>query len=333
MEGRQKAIGSMEPYAVREFRNADLRWLIHRQLYLRAIDVLQLEYTVLGQYAGQFRRIPSMLFEHDVYFQSIARRLPFMTGIVEQLNARWEYLRSLRYELRLLPKADRVQVCSQDNADYLESFLPALKGRIDGNYRAGINTSLAEFRGSGREPFTLLFLGSFRHLPNQEALNWFIQNVYPKVQAKEPRVRLMIIGSDPPPRHSLPADSSIELVGFVEDVRQPLLQYSVFLCPILSGSGVRVKLLEAFAAGIPVVSTRLGAEGLASKDGEICALADDPDAFAEKTLDLIRNPVEAEAMARRAREHVVNQRDMPRMTEQLVECYRAEVGRMRATSP
>ncbi len=333
MEGRQKAIGSMEPYAVREFRNADLRWLIHRQLYLRGIDVLQLEYTVLGQYAGEFRRIPSILFEHDVYFQSIARRLPFMTGMMEGLNARWEYLRSLRYELRLLPKADRVQVCSKDNADYLGSCLPALKGRIDGSYRAGIDTSLYEFRATSREPFTLLFLGSFRHLPNQEALNWFLQNVYPKVQAKEPRVRLMIIGSDPPPRHSLPADPSIELVGFVKDVRQPLLQYSVFLCPILSGSGVRVKLLEAFAAGIPVVSTRLGAEGLASQDGEICALADDPQEFAEKTLALVRNPEGAEAMAKRAREHVVNQRDMRGMTARLVECYQAEVGRMRTISP
>jgi len=332
MEGRQKAIGSLEPYAVREFRNADLRWLIHRQLFLHHIDVLQLEYTVLGQYAGQFRRIPSILFEHDIYFQSIARRLPFMTGLFERLNARWEYLRSLRYELRLLPKADRVQVCSKDNAQYIESFLPALKGRIDDNYRAGIDTSLYEFRGTGREPFTLLFLGSFRHLPNQEALNWFIKSVYPKIQASEPRVKLMIIGSDPPPRHSLPADASIDLVGFVEDVREPLLRYSVFLCPILSGSGVRVKLLEAFAAGIPVVSTRLGAEGLASKDGEICALADDPDAFAEKTLSLVRNQEQSEAMARRAREHVISQRDMLQMTQRLLECYQAEVRRMRSGS-
>jgi glycosyltransferase involved in cell wall biosynthesis len=331
MEGRQKAIGSMEPYAVREFRNADLRWLIHRQLYLRRIDVLQLEYTVLGQYAGQFRHIPSILFEHDVYFQSIARRLPFMTGALEQLNARWEYLRSLRYELRLLPKADRVQVCSKDNADYLESFLPVLKGRVDDGYRAGIDTSLYDFRESGREPFTLLFLGSFRHLPNQEALNWFVKNVYPKIRAAEPRAKLTIIGSDPPPRHSLPADASIELVGFVEDVRAPLLRYSVFLCPILSGSGVRVKLLEAFAAGIPVVSTRLGAEGLASSDGEICALADDPDAFAAKTLELIENPSAAEAMARRAREHVVRNRDMRVMTERLVECYETEVAEKRAS--
>ncbi len=60
----------------------------------------------------------------------------------------------------------------------------------------------------------------------------------------------------------------------MEDVREPLSRYAVFVCPILSGSGMRVKLLEAFAAGIPVVSTTLGAEGLTSKDGDICALAD-----------------------------------------------------------
>ena len=65
----------------------------------------------------------------------------------------------------------------------------------------------------------------------------------------------------------------LEMLGFVEDVREPLARYAVFVCPILSGSGVRVKLLEAFAAGIPVVSTTVGAEGLARKDGEFCALA------------------------------------------------------------
>src|SRR5262249_48399568 len=80
IERKQKAIGSIEPHAIREFRNRDLAWLIHRQIYTKKIDVLQLEYTVLGQYAGGFQRIPTILFEHDVYFQSIARRLPFMRG-------------------------------------------------------------------------------------------------------------------------------------------------------------------------------------------------------------------------------------------------------------
>jgi glycosyltransferase involved in cell wall biosynthesis len=119
------------------------------------------------------------------------------------------------------------------------------------------------------------------------------------------------------------------MIGFVENVREPLMRYSLFVCPILAGSGVRVKLLEAFAAGIPVVSTRLGAEGLADEDGKICALADDPAAFAGHVVRLLRHPEEAEALARRARAEVVAKRDMQAMTERLVESYRDQVSRMR----
>ena len=115
---------------------------------------------------------------------------------------------------------------------------------------------------------------------------------------------------------------NIELRGFVEDVREPLGRYAVFVCPILSGSGMRVKLLEAFAAGIPVVSTRLGAEGLAGKDGEICSLAADPLEFAQKIVELFDDGEKARELACRARERVVATRDMRVLTERLVESYR-----------
>ena len=82
-------------------------------------------------------------------------------------------------------------------------------------------------------------------------------------------------------------------------------------------------MLEAFAAGIPVVSTRLGAEGLTAKDGEICALADDPGEFADKILELFANAEKARALAERARAHVVKTRDMAVLTRNLVESYRA----------
>jgi glycosyltransferase involved in cell wall biosynthesis len=93
---------------------------------------------------------------------------------------------------------------------------------------------------------------------------------------------------------------------------------------------VRVKLLEAFAAGIPVVSTRLGAEGLADKDGELCALADHAASFASHIVKLLRDPESAALMAERARAEVVAKRDMRMMTERLVDCYWATVKKMRA---
>ena len=323
MEGQPKGFGSILPFSVREFANADLEWLLHRQMFLHDIDVLQLEYTALGQYSGDFSRLACVLFEHDVYFQSIGRGLARTPGAVRKSKAAFEYLRALRYELSILPKFDRIQICSPENRDYLLSFLPELRNKLDDN-RAGIATSRYQFRPDGREPETMLFLGSFRHLPNQEALDWFVRKALPGILKRSPAARLVIVGAEPPPRHSLPdLPGSIELRGYVEDVREPLGRYAVFVCPILSGSGMRVKLLEAFAAGIPVVSTRLGAEGLTASDGEICALADDPAEFADKILELFANVEKARALAERAREHVVKTRDMAVLTRNLVESYRA----------
>jgi glycosyltransferase involved in cell wall biosynthesis len=318
---------------VREFGNPDLEWLLHRQIYLHNIDVLQLEYTVLAQYSADFHRLACVLFEHDVYFQSIGRGLPGTPGAIRKSKAAFEYLRALRFELSNVAKFDRVQICSPENRDYLLSFLPELKGKLDDN-RAGIATSRYEFRPDGREPETMLFLGSFRHLPNQEALDWFTRQVLPRVLKQSPGARLVIVGAEPPARHSLPNfPENIELRGFVDDVREPLGRYAVFVCPILSGSGMRVKLLEAFAAGIPVVSTRVGAEGLSSSDGEICSLADDPGEFADKIIELFAAPEKARALAVKARERVVKTRDMAVLTRQLVDSYRAVLRAKRLTNP
>ncbi len=329
MQGLQKALGSIVPHAVREFSNDDLRWAIHRTILLNRIDVLQLDYTNMGQYAAHFRQIPSVLFEHDIYFQSVGRQLPKMSGTFRKISATFEYLRAIRFELRMLPHLDRIQVCSRENRDYLLSFLPQLAGKIEDGLRAGIDTSRYEFRTDNREQDTLLFLGSFRHIPNQEALNWFVHHVYPLVITQRPSARLIIIGADPPPPHSLPALPNIELIGYVDDVRAPFRDYAVFLCPILSGSGVRVKLLEAFSAGIPCVSTTLGAEGLAREDGGICALADTPEAFAAKIIYLLDHPDEARAMAIRARQEVVDNWDMAQLTRRLEQSYRRAVEKMR----
>lgn len=323
MSGQPSSFASAIPAAVREFSNPDLEWMIHRTLFLHKLDVLQLEYTNMGQYTADFRQIACVLFEHDVFFQSIGRGLPSMPAF-KKFKASWEYLRALRFELKLLPTLDRVQTCTAENKRYLLSFLPGLKNRIDDHVRAGIDVSEYGFEPCDREPCSMLFLGSFRHSPNTAALNWFLRNVMPHVLRKSPDAKLLVIGSDPPPVHTIPTyGGAVEILGFVPDIHEPMRRASVFVCPILSGSGIRVKLLEAFACGIPVVSTRVGAEGLGDKDGTNCRLADTPEAFAQAILDLFEKPGEAEAMARRAREHVLANHNMPRMARELEQSYRS----------
>lgn len=318
---RDRRWGSPKPHSVREFFLRDLDWLVHRQIYLRAIDILQIEYANMGQYAADYRRLVTCVFEHDIYFQTVGRFLRQRRGL-SALQAAFEYVRALPWELKMLRGVDRIQVCTDENRDYLISFDDRLAPKIDTGLRAGIQVANYPFQSGGRDEHTMLFLGSFRHLPNRQALNWFVRDVLPLVLRERPGAKLRVVGSDPPPRHVLPPlGDAMEVVGFLPDVRVALRQAAVFVCPILSGSGVRVKLLEAFASGIPCVSTYVGAEGLARRDGEFCRLADDPAGFAQRIVELFDRP--DLGMVERARREVETNWDMAVITARLVESYRA----------
>jgi len=327
--GSPRASASILPRAVREFAIEDLAWLIHRQILKHSIDVVQLEYTPLAQYAGDFRRLVCALFEHDVYFQSIARSWPYLIGAVAKAKAAIEYLRALYFETRVLRKLDLVETCSQENLSYLLSYLPELRKKAAAGLRAGLNVSQYPFQVDNREPGTLLFVGSFRHQPNQSALNWFASEVFPLILKQRPDARLVVVGSDPPPPHVLPSLERIELLGSVGDIREPLSRFAVFICPVLSGSGVRVKLLEAFACGIPVVSTSLGAEGLGVRNGETCLLADAPARFAAAVLRLLDDPALGKQLALAARRHVEQNWDIVSATERLLQSYHTALEKKR----
>jgi GT2 family glycosyltransferase len=322
---------TLVPHAIREFTDNEFAWAVDRTVYLKKVDIVQIDYTVLGHYAAAYRYVPCILFEHDVFFQSLWRGMRAgrfsYSGIIE-------YLRMLRYELRLWKRVARVQVCSAVNANYVLSYAPELHKRIDTNLRAVIDTTKYRVADALREPKTMLFIGSFRHTPNVDALNWFADRVLPSVLAAEPEAELVVIGSDlPASLNRLKERRGIEMLGFVADIRAALERYSVFVCPILSGSGIRVKLLEAFASGIPVVSTRVGAEGLAWISGEICEIADSPDDFAAAILCLFSDCGYAAVLAARAREMVIKQHGAAETAHRLEAAYRTEVMRRRSPRP
>jgi glycosyltransferase involved in cell wall biosynthesis len=318
---------TLDPYGVREFAFRDFAWLLHRTIYTKDIDVVQLEYTSLGQYAGEYKHIPCILFEHDIAFQALRRRIR-AAGATRRLLL--EYVRMRLYEPKLLRRVARVQVCTRAGADFLQHLVPRLKGRIDWNVRAGIDVCKYNFVLNERETDTLLFVGSFRHLPNRYALTWFVEEVLPIIVRSRPGTVLVVVGSDPPQSDAVWINHPhVRVLGAVTDVRSPLERYCVFVCPVRSGSGVRVKLLEAFACGIPAVSTSIGAEGLTSRSGEICELADTPVTFAAATLKLLQDGDYRTALAERARRMVERDRNSRDAASRLEATYRAEVNRLR----
>jgi GT2 family glycosyltransferase/glycosyltransferase involved in cell wall biosynthesis len=332
MTGQPQAAFSLRPGAVTEFSNGDLEWMLQRTILNEKIDVVQIEYTNMGQYGCEFRHILSTIFEHDIYFQSIQRQMRSNPSLLFRIPAMVEYLKSIHWELHMLPRFDLIQTCTKVNSKYLVEMSPRLATKVVAGLRAAIRLdgkpNLAPRKGN-----TLLFVGGFRHVPNLEALQWFFDDVVPILKSRGVEFQVLAIGQDPPPSYAFAhSEGILELAGFRENLSEDLQTASVFLCPILSGSGVRVKLLEAFSYGIPVVSTIIGAEGLAEQDKQYCRLAASAEDYATAIEELLKNRDEASAMARRAYDYVQAEWSAERVIERLAAEYRKRLEAKRLTS-
>ena len=143
----------------------------------------------------------------------------------------------------------------------------------------------------GRQPETLLFVGNFRHAPNIDGLRFLVQQVVPALRADRPNAELLVVGAYPPMEvETLCHQPGVNLLGMVPEIREVMARYALFLCPIFSGSGVRVKILEAFAAGMPVISTPLGVEGLDVVDGQELLLVSNARQFVSAIIELLEHP-------------------------------------------
>lgn len=135
------------------------------------------------------------------------------------------------------------------------------------------------------------FIGSFDHYPNIEGVQWYLRHVHPLVVRRVPRYRLKVIGRGDVStlRRELPDDGSVEFVGEVPNIMDPLAQARICIAPLISGAGIRVKINQYVAAGRPVVTTSIGAEGLKYRQGQSILIANDPEKFADSIVRLLAN--------------------------------------------
>jgi glycosyltransferase involved in cell wall biosynthesis len=148
------------------------------------------------------------------------------------------------------------------------------------------------------QPGSLIFTGSFRYVANHEAMSWFLQEVFPLIQARLPDTKLTITGDhcDLP----LPPAPNVTLTGFVDDVWSLIAGSWISVAPLRSGGGTRVKILEAMALGTPVVATSKGAEGLDVRHGEHILIADTPERYASAVIQLLQDAALRKRLAENA---------------------------------
>jgi polysaccharide biosynthesis protein PslH len=192
---------------------------------------------------------------------------------------------ALQFERRLLPQFDDILTTSSSDAALVRGIVP--------NARVSVYPNALPYvpPPPRAERLEIIFSGNLEYPPNIQAAHFFHGKVWPALQSRWPDLRWKILSKNPDAVRGLAAgDPRIELTGFVDDAIAVLAQSQVAIVPLLAGSGTRIKILEAWAARTPVVSTRIGAEGLECRDREHLLLADDPESFTTAVSELLALP-------------------------------------------
>ncbi len=181
--------------------------------------------------------------------------------------------------------------------------------------RAGAGPSEERFGG-----LELCFTGGMDYLPNEDAARWFLERVFPLVLRGRPDARITFVGKNPPDALLERArPGQVVFTGRVEDVRPFARVAHVFVVPLRIGGGTRLKILEALSMNLPLVSTRIGAEGLDLVAGEHLLLADEPQEFAAAVLELANDRERARRLAASGRARVLERYDWKVTTQPLLD--------------
>jgi glycosyltransferase involved in cell wall biosynthesis len=171
----------------------------------------------------------------------------------------------------------------------------------------GVDTEYFARRGDTTRTYDFVFVGSMDWMPNLDGMKWFFADVLPLMRRARPDLKIAVVGRKPPASFVSEAQAlGVEVTGTVPDVRPYLWGSAVSIVPLRIGGGTRLKIFEAMAAGVPVVSTSIGAEGLPAEDGRTICMADTADEFAARCLELLDNDGLRERISRAGREMVVN---------------------------
>ena len=282
-------------------------------------DVVQVEGVEMAPYVPDLwdsgspsnRPHPRLIFD-DHNAEYVLQQRAFLTDA--RRPRRWvaaaysfvQWRKLTGYERRVCRRADRVVAVSDVDAEALRQLAPGHRVTVIPNgVDLAFNRPGAVPPAVGMGAHALVFSGKMDYRPNVDAVVWFADAVLPAILAHIPDAHFYIVGQQPHARvKALAERPAITVTGRVPDVRPYITGAGIYVVPLRIGGGTRLKVLEAMALGQALVSTHLGCDGFAFENGQQVCFADDPAAFAETVVGLLRDRDRAAALGRRARAYV-----------------------------
>jgi len=292
-----------DPLRALKFRDHRVQATIDEEAGSRRFDLVHVEDNAMAQYrypAG----VPSVLTEQDA-------RPPGSGAALEA--TRWR-----KYQTRMWGRFNRLQVYTERDASLIRSMAPQLGDRVRVN-PFGVTIGPPADPAAERED-EVLFLGGFQHQPNVDAALWLAREILPWIRRTRSRAHLTIVGADPPRSVRALATDHVTVTGFVPDVDPFFAHAAVVVTPLRTGSGMRVKLLQAMAHGKAVVTTPLGAEGVSS--GAPLRIVESAREIAAEVAALLGDAAARQELGRRARAFVAEHHSWSAFADRLGGIYR-----------
>ena len=298
---------SRVPPRFAEYRSDEMRRRVGDMVERTPYDVVVAEFGLMGQYVHWNPYLPAVRKVISVHqCHTLAARKALETlGWSPIAFREWFALQRLqRFELDMYRSADRIVVLTAEARYSVLSYAPDLRVSM---IPSGVDTDYYRPGDPAKREHALLFTGYYRDEPNRDAVLWFVHTVWPTLKAQFPELVFYVVGPEPTAaiRELAAKSSGIIVTGEVDDIRPYLNKARVFVCPNRIGSGMRGKILQAMASGVPVVATSLGAEGIPIQMGDTGFLADKPEILAQSIKMLLTDEVLHGGIAQRARAMMV----------------------------
>lgn len=276
---------SLKPRFLIDTFSKDMAELIDRLISKEKYDLVIASQLSMAAYHTHFDDIPAIFEELELgQFQS---RLASADGILQRFRNGLTWFKLKLYLRYLLDGYRACTMVSEQERQMIIEVYPHHKNKI---ITLPNCIQFEDYQDVDINPVVnqLVYSGSFRFYANYEAMQWFVDQVFPMILEKIPETQLLITGDHA--GLSLSSNKNITFTGYVDDIKSVIASSSISLAPLLSGGGTRLKILEAMALGIPVVATSKGAEGLGAVSGIHILIADSPQDFANRVIQLLKDP-------------------------------------------
>jgi glycosyltransferase involved in cell wall biosynthesis len=292
------------PYALQKYVSAEMRETTEKLAVRENFDVVICDFLTPAVNLPANLNAATLLFQHNVEAMIWRRHFEVAESAPKKAFMKMQWRRMFEYEKESCQHFDWVAAVSKEDADTMRR-----EYNIENvsDIPTGVDT---EFFAPGgdvqKDQFNIVFTGSMDWLPNEDAIQWFTEEILPLIRRQIPQVSLTVVGRNPFPSlvELSKKDRSIVVTSRVPDVRPFMEKASVYIVPIRIGGGTRLKIYEAMAMGLPMVSTTVGAEGLPVVDSEEILLRDTPQEFAEAVLKLLQDRNLAKKIGERAAQTV-----------------------------